>query len=158
MCLSGKYHLLPPRKRLLKLETCIEKTSFPPKLFLKIFCPLLKRTENSMFQSGPQIKSFQILAYSGPVNFYKQASTYTYLSIHQKPYNNNYCSVPIPKFLNCPMHDSPFLTLYSISEVKFSPPTLQQFELCVNASLKVNFQPYYTSLEGLQDNKLSVSR
>ena len=38
------------------------------------------------------------------------------------------------------MHDSPFLTSYSLLEINFSPPTLQQFEFCVNASLKVNFQ------------------
>ena len=55
------------------------------------------------------------------------------------------------------MHDSPFLTLYYLLEVNFSPPNLQQCEYCVNASLKVNFQPYLTSLEGLQDNRLSAS-
>ena len=73
-------------------------------------------------------------------------------------YNNINQSVPNSQIQNCPMHDSPFLTVYFLLEVTFNLKTLKQFEFCVNGSLKVDFQPYSTSLEGLQDNKLSVSR
>ena len=56
------------------------------------------------------------------------------------------------------MHNSPFLTSYFLLEVNVSLPTVQQLGFCINASLKANFQPYSTSLEGLQDDKPLVYR